>query len=273
LEKNKSCYNGYSCDGIASVYNPFSTLLFFKNRRFGNFWFNSATPTFLLDILRKRKSFKPLLKPFVSPGLSFTNFDPEHINVDTLLFLSGYLTIKKVQQDPLFITTLNYTIDFPNEEVRNSFLTCLLSDENRNSAETGVFVTEMRQQLLFGDVSGLEQNLRLMLSYIPYSLRGNKEADYHIVFLIWLRLLGFEIEGEIITNIGRIDAVWQFPGHTIIAEVKFDREATDLTPLLDSALGQIKEKRYAERYQDGRKISILAIAFTDKEIRCRMGKL
>jgi Holliday junction resolvase-like predicted endonuclease len=112
-----------------------------------------------------------------------------------------------------------------------------------------------------------------MLSYIPYSLQGNKEADYHIVFLIWLRLLGFEIEGEIVTNLGRIDAIWQFPGHTIIVEIKFKKENSEFPALLDAALTQIKEMRYAERYQDGRKISVVGIAFANNEVACRIENL
>jgi hypothetical protein len=125
-------------------------------------------------------------------------------------------------------------------------------------------------QLRDGDTAGLEKSIREMLAYVPYPLRIEKEAYYHSLFLVWIRLLGFDIQGEIMTNVGRIDAVWQIPGQVVIAEIKFSGENGKAEELLATALAQIKERRYIERYQDGRKISLLAIAFSGEKVTCKI---
>ncbi|MDR1895452.1 MAG: PD-(D/E)XK nuclease domain-containing protein, partial [Prevotellaceae bacterium] len=124
--------------------------------------------------------------------------------------------------------------------------------------------------LLARDASGLEQSLREMLAYIPYPLHIGKEAYYHSLLLLWIKLLGFDIVGEVVTNTGRIDAVWKFPGHTVIAEIKFQPQKGNISVLLDKAMTQIKEKNYVERFNSGEEISLLAIAFAGKEIGCKM---
>jgi hypothetical protein len=88
-----------------------------------------------------------------------------------------------------------------------------------------------------------------------------------------LRTLGFDIEGEIMTNTGRIDAVWKTPGHIIIAEIKFQAKKAKTTELLDNAIHQIREKKYYERFLSEPQVSLLGIAFAGKEIGCRMENL
>jgi hypothetical protein len=128
----------------------------------------------------------------------------------------------------------------------------------------------MQRQLLSGDTGALEQSLREMLSYIPFSLHGKDEAYFHSLMLLWLRLIGFDITGEINTNIGIIDAVWKFPGHTIVAEVKRQVKKGRMTTLLNNAMKQIEEKRYYERFMNEGNVSLLAVVFAEKEIGCRM---
>jgi hypothetical protein len=91
--------------------------------------------------------------------------------------------------------------------------------------------------------------------------------------LLWLRVLGFELIGEVLTNVGRIDAVWFFPGHAIVVEVKSTPEQGDIPKLLEAAMTQIREKRYYERFLGERQVSLLAVAFTGNEIGCRMEPL
>jgi hypothetical protein len=52
IEKIKIMYNGYSWDGLQSVYAPFSTLKFMSEMTFKNHWFSTGTPNFLLQLLR-----------------------------------------------------------------------------------------------------------------------------------------------------------------------------------------------------------------------------
>ncbi|MDR0711319.1 MAG: hypothetical protein LBF67_03100, partial [Prevotellaceae bacterium] len=114
-----------------------------------------------------------------------------------------------------------YTLGFPNMEVSEALTQHLLS------AYTGypVYYTQtlrerMWEQLRHHDTSGLEACLREMLADLPYLEVVKTEAWYHSIMLLWLRVLGFELIGEMPTNVGRIDAVWFFPEHAIVVEVK-----------------------------------------------------
>ncbi|MDR3093519.1 MAG: PD-(D/E)XK nuclease domain-containing protein, partial [Bacteroidales bacterium] len=94
------------------------------------------------------------------------------------------------------------------------------------------------------------------------------EARYHIIFQVWMTLLGFHIQSEKITSRGRIDAVLQQDGVAIVAELKY-HATKKLDTLLDQAIAQIHEKRYYEPFLD-RKIILLGLAFNGKEVCCRI---
>jgi hypothetical protein len=129
-------------------------------------------------------------------------------------------------------------------------------------------ISEMQQQVREGDTAALEQSLRQLFSYIPYHLHVKSEAYYHSMLLLWLKLLGFDIQGEVLTNRGRTDAVWHQPGLTVVAEIKYHAEK-DTVSLLDDAMAQIRDRRYYEPYLD-RKVILLAVAFAGKEVACKM---
>jgi hypothetical protein len=126
----------------------------------------------------------------------------------------------------------------------------------------------MQQHIRDCDAGGLEKDLRRMLAYIPYNLHIEQEAYYHSMLLIWIKLLGFDIQGELMTNIGRIDAVWQQPGLTVVTELKYHAKKST-NALLKAAMKQIRDRRYYEKYLD-RKVILLGVAFTGKEVACKM---
>jgi hypothetical protein len=273
LERIRFWYNGYSWDGKTRVYNPFSTLMFFDKEKFENFWFSTGTPTFLIEILKSGKQIGSVLRGIVTNDLGSGSYDVKTIREIPLLFQTGYLTIKKQGVNDSLLP--EYTLDFPNFEVRNSFLVSLLDSFSQYpNGDTPLLIEKMKRQLIEGDVRGLESVLRGMLAFIPYSVMLDKEAYYHSLMLVWLRLLGCDILGEIVTNKGRIDAVLTLPGHVFVIEVKCQPEgsAEIIGRLLDAAVGQIKEKGYTERFGvtgEG-KVSLLGVAFVGKEIACRL---
>jgi hypothetical protein len=266
LSKIKTWYNGYSWDGRTSVYNPFSTLLFFDNRKFGNYWFRTGTPTFLIDILKSRNRIQPLLEYIETDSDAFDSYDPDSIGEIPLLFQTGYLTVK---DETTVQEQTTYTLGIPNMEVQISFTKYLLNAYSKYPVEQlQPLIFKMQRQIHDGDTSALEQNLRMLLANIPNILHIEKEAYYHSMFLLLMKMLGFDIHGEVLTNIGRIDAVWIQSGLTVIAEVKYHSQK-DIDALLDEAMTQIHDRRYYEAYLD-RKVRLLAIAFTGKEVKCKM---
>ncbi|MDR1581883.1 MAG: ATP-binding protein [Prevotellaceae bacterium] len=266
LDGIRTWYNGYSWDGETSVYNPFSTLLFFDKKRFSNYWFRTGTPTFLVNLIKERNRIAPVLKPVIIDESSFESYNPANIGEIPLLFQTGYLTVRHRE---LHDGQAQYTLDIPNQEVKESILRHLLGAYSAYPVEeVQPLIFEMRRQIYEGDSSGLEQNLRMLLANIPHNLHVPKEAYYHSLFLLWMRMLGFDIQGEVLTNIGRIDAVWHQAGLTVVTEIKFHSDK-NIDDLLGEAMAQINDRRYYEAYHD-RQVILMAIAFTGKEVKCLM---
>jgi hypothetical protein len=264
----KNWYDGYSWDGKTNVYNPFSTLLLFDKRDFTNYWFRTGTPTFLMELIRKHNRPQIFLENAVLPGSSFESYDPDNLSEVPLLFQTGYLTIKHKKAN---IDGTQYTLDSPNKEVKESFLRYLLSAYTSYPTDTVAKLFEnVFEQLKNSDAQGLQNNLTALLAHIPYQIREESEAYYHSIFLVWLKTLGFNIQGEISTDKGRIDAVLRREEYAVIAEIKYGIEK-NTEEMAEAAIKQIKDKKYYEAYSD-KKIILLGIAFNGKEVRCRIGK-
>ncbi|MDR1195922.1 MAG: ATP-binding protein [Endomicrobium sp.] len=261
----KDWYNGYSWDGKISVYNPFSTLMLFDKKRFANYWFRTGTPTFLLDLIRQHNRPQNFLGELTASDSSFESYNPDNLNEIPLLFQTGYLTVKSIKSS---IEGVEYTLNFPDREVKDSFLQCLLSNYTAYPQESmPELFKELSVKFQNADSKGLEDNLTALLAHIPYQLITESEKYYHSIFLIWLKTLGFDIQGEISTNRGRIDAVLKQNDYAVITEIKYSTEKA-LEEMLESALKQIDDKKYYEAYLE-KKVILLAIAFNGKDVKCK----
>ncbi|MDR2192745.1 MAG: AAA family ATPase [Endomicrobium sp.] len=250
------------------VYNPFSTLLLFEKREFANRWFRTGTPTFLMELIHKHNRPQAFLETIILPSSSFESYDPDNLNEIPLLFQTGYLTVtNKISS----IDGVEYTLDFPDREVKDSFLQYLLSFYTAYPSESmPEMFKNISEQLKILDAQGLQDSLTALLAHIPYQIRQESEAYYHSIFLVWLKTLGFNIQGKISTDKGRIDAILKQDDFTIIAEIKYGIKK-QLEEMLETALKQIKDKKYYA-YLD-KKIILLGIAFNGKEVKCKMRKL
>jgi hypothetical protein len=266
----KQSYDGYSWDGENFVYNPFSTLQLFKEKKFIDYWFVSGSPTFLIDILKKRNDIHMLTKPFTIPSGALDAFDIEKISTKVLLFQTGYLTVKAAKRS-LFGREINFVLDIPNEEVRRGLMTHLVAAYSATDVPDVAFSKEqMMEQLFEGDGAAFERSLQQLFAHIPYQLHIPREAYYHSLFLLWLNLLGFKADAEVSTDKGRIDAVWIWQERVVITEIKY-AEQGETEPLLEDALSQIRKRSYFERYHgENKRIAMLAIAFAGKNIASRM---
>jgi hypothetical protein len=273
LDDIRLWYDGYSWDGQTFVYNPFSTLLCLKQKIIKNFWFETGTPTFLIELVKQRNGLENILQPIVTNSDSFKSFDPDNLTEIPLLFQTGYLTVKKTEQSP---DVLIYTLDFPNREVKQSMLTWLVSSYSGYDRE---LLYQLRQGMLSQiracDAAGFEQSLRKLLSRIPYQLHLKYEAYYHSLIHAWAMLMGIDVQSEVSTNTGRIDAVWHLPDATVITEVKYG--ATKKTDaLLKDAISPIHDRRYYEKYWgNGKRILLMGLAFSGKgkNVGCKIEEL
>jgi hypothetical protein len=134
LSAIKKWYNGYSWDGKTFAYNPFSTLLFFKNKRFNEYWFETGTPTFLIKQIKKKDDLESFVESREVGMSSLKGDGSDNIETTALLFQTGYLTIKKeeIGED----RRARYALDFPNMEVRSAFLSSLMKWNKQKDNES-----------------------------------------------------------------------------------------------------------------------------------------
>jgi hypothetical protein len=279
LEHIRYWYNGYTWDGKTAVYNPFSTMNFFEDRKFSNYWFSTGTPSFLVDMIQHRNRTNIALNPVVVGEKVFEGYDPANIGEVSLLFQTGYLTIKQIE---LIDGRAQYTLGVPNSEVNESLLTCLVQAYGKYPDEQiDELRRAMQRQITGCDESGFARSLETMIATVPSKLHIAKESYYHSLMLIWMRLLGFKIRAEEPNNLGCSDAVWEQPDLTVVAEIKYspspvgrvgERSAEKkIDTLLDEALKQIHDRRYYNKYSG--KVLLLGIAFSGRQTGCRMEKL
>jgi hypothetical protein len=267
----KEWYDGYTWDGKTAVYNPYSTLLVFDTQTISCYWFTSGTPTFLIEQLKKRDQIDLVFEPVVASSKTFDSFDPNNIDNIALMFQTGYLTIKAITLNGI---VPQYTLGVPNQEVQQSILEHLVSLFSYYPLDqVEPLVNTMSNQLQTCDSEGFAQSVRTMLANIPYNIQIGNEKYYHSLFLSWMHVLGFKAHGEILTGSGRIDAVLEQPDTIIVSELKYHAK-TKTGALLRQAIKQIYDKKYYEKYLDkGKKIVLLGLAFSGKEVGCRMEEL
>ncbi|MDR1498124.1 MAG: AAA family ATPase, partial [Puniceicoccales bacterium] len=297
----KHFYNGYSWDGETRIYNPFSTLHLFNFGKFDNFWFRTGTPSYLINILRKKGDLLLPLGESVAFSLQGGIEKLSETNETILFFQTGYLTIKRIEK---IERREKYILDFPNAEVRESFTEHLINAYGKCTTDevTALRIT-LKKELLADDVTTLNETLRSTLAWIPYELYIENERYYNSLMLLWLRLLGFNIRSQDPTNFGRIDAVWELPEQIIVAEIKYAKppqpikrrgrpKKTDaniiipttkpavLDKLLAEAFAQITEKRYPEKFKTAttengtpKKLTALAIACSGRDVKCAIKEI
>lgn len=184
--------------------------------------------------------------------------DVNNINVYSLLFQTGYLTVKDSWLGP---TGQTYELGYPNYEVAQAFQHHLLSDYLGASFEqmSTSILARLQKALRSQNVEGFINVLKSIFASIPHTLFLTQEAYYHSLVYLLLKLLGFTIHAEPLTNLGRIDAVLDLPEAVYILEFKMSTAQI--------ALQQIRDKQYDLPYRNqGKPILLLGIAF-DPESR------
>lgn len=258
FQKIKKWYNGYKFLG-EGVYNPFDILLFIdKNFIYQNYWFQTATPTFLLKLIEKNNYFLPDLEYIVKDEMMLNSFDVDYIELETLMWQTGYLTIDKVEN---VYDNITYHLTLPNMEVKKSLMSSIadfMSKIHNSTKESNGILKALHEN----DLEKLKLNIKTLFASIPYNnFTNNKiykyEGYYVSVFYSYIKALGLEIIGEDCTNKGRIDLTIKAEDNIYICEFKVDGS---------NALQQINEKKYHEKYlSEEKNIYLVGIEFDTKE--------
>ena len=262
LEKVKEWYDGYNFLG-SNLYNPYDVLLFLSDKRYQCYWFETGTPSFLLDLIKKRKFFIPKLEKMKVSNSQMGEFDINNIEIDILLYQTGYLTIKKEEQigDNYF-----YTLMFPNKEVKKGFTDYLLRmffASGVDSSERAGLSEKIYKTLDANQPALLEKAFFTFFAGIPYTwyVKNNiaeYEGYYCSVFYSFFAALGLTIKPEDMTNKGRIDFTIVMRKGIFIFEIKMKSNSKN-------AIAQIKERKYHEKYlTEDKEIFLVGIEFDEE---------
>ena len=251
-ERLARMYDGYHfCEDSIGIYNPFSLLRTFDRQKFGKYWFETGTPSFLVQYLKAGNYNLDNISKNDIPVevLSGTNYsDPKPI---TLMYQSGYLTIK--DYDPEFQT---YFLDYPNEEVESGFLNSL-SQLYTPSLDEGEFsVARFVRALRNGETEDFMTRFTAFLSDNSYQIQGDLELYFQNTMSIMFKMMGLYVKTEYQTSNGRIDIVIDTANYVYIIELKRDQSP-------EIALKQIEDKGYAKPFlASGKTIVKLGIDFS-----------
>ncbi|MDR1608064.1 MAG: ATP-binding protein [Deltaproteobacteria bacterium] len=294
IDKLISWYDGYSWDGESRVFNPYSILKFLQNKKFSEYWYSTATPTFLYNLVRNNRIFFTLFNKENKLEDTDNNIDIGTFEPIPLMFQTGYLTISHVVIEPNDEIE-KYALTFPNKEVRMSFFTRLMELELSIGRPTAIktLANSLFMALSSKNKDEAEKSFESLLSFIPYNLHVPLESYYHTVFFFTGALIGQPIDVEEVVGDGVIDAVLDIPGGDILViEMKHmklpkkadgkdqelellpsenpedqkptEEELVKINQLLEEgaviALQQIKNKRYDLKYQGtNRKVTKVAM--------------
>lgn len=253
-EKLARMYDGYHFrQDSEGIYNPFSLLNTFNAKNFGEYWFETGTPSFLVKYLKEGKyNLESISKDRVSlTKLTGTNYaEPEPV---TLMYQSGYLTIKGY--DSRF---KQYYLDYPNEEVRSGFLDSLSQLYAPALIDGNLSVSCFVEDIERGDVDSFMNRFVSFLSGNDYAIQGDLELYFQNTMYVMFKMMGLYIKSEYHTSDGRIDILLETDRYVYIIELKRDQNP-------EIALRQIAEKGYDKPFlASGKKIVKLGINFSSQ---------
>ncbi len=242
----KENYDGYHfCEGSEDIYNPFSLLNAFADKQFKSYWFETATPTYLLERLDRKPIEEREFDKMEYISANEFNVSPEVTdNPIPLLYQTGYLTIKSYDKE-----TDSYTLGYPNKEVRNGFLNSLLARYNNQDPASASFVIRFNAALRKGNVEEALSRMQSFLAAMPNDLENKTEKHYQTIIYLIFSLLGYYIRTEEKSAIGRADAVCWTDNSIYVFEFKVDSSS-------ETALKQIDDKGYMIpfRFEDGKRL-------------------
>ena len=256
----KKQYDGYHFSKrLTDVYNPFSLLNAFDSQSVDNYWFRSGTPTYLIRLL---SHFNENMNELTGKYYGMEEFVDYKADVEKplpMIYQSGYLTIKDYNID--FNTFL---LDFPNDEVKNGFLTMVASSYLKPKEETGGWIRDVVMAMRKGEIYNIKTLFMSFLSSIPYTMRRKedekeRERYFQYTFYLIMRLISvYTVYTEKVQSQGRVDCIVETPQYVYIFEFKLDGTA-------EEALQQIEDKGYAREYtSDKRQVYKIGASFSSE---------
>lgn len=255
-EDLRRMYDGYhfAADTLG-LYNPFSLMCALSKRAMDRYWFDSGTPTMLVEMLRRKHYALPTFEEPVS-AMKLDNKTGDSDSIMPLLYQSGYLSIDRMSDDG------RYWLTFPNDEVREGFFEFLLpyyAIVPNNDAK--IAISDFVKDILDGNAEQFLQRLQSFFADFQYDAQTTPETHFRNVLYILCKLMGLQVDAEYQTSDGRIDLLLRTDKFVYVIECKIDSTAR-------IALDQIKSKEYALPWSlDNREKILVGINFSTKTRR------
>lgn len=243
----KKWYNGYNFLG-EKVYNPYDLLLFIsENQSYRNYWFETGTPTFLIKLFKKNRYFLPDLDNLKVGEEILSSFDLDKLEPVTILFQSGYLTIKDIIFE---MDELEFTLTYPNLEVKKSLNKYLIGGYADITADRLHYQKPIYDSLMNADMEQFEKAVNRLFAGIPYTNFTNNdlinyEGYYASVLYAFFSAINCEVIPEDISSRGRADMTIKLGTNVFVMEIKVGKDGDSR---INEALEQVQERGYAEKY-------------------------
>lgn len=265
LARLRQEYDGYLfVDGGEHVYNPFSLLNAFSRRDFRDYWFQSGTPTFLVNYLKAAHFYLPDLQGNVEMDLSsLGDYRADVSSPIPILFQAGYLTIKSYDRELDL-----YRLGYPNDEVKYGFIKNLLPAYTSLYLDDGRrVVAQFYKDVRDGKVDEFMNTLSDLLEKIPYSATSKedvqwREQNYQIAVALIFQFMGIYVQTEVHSAKGRADCIVHTQDVIYVFEFKLWSSGTAA-----EALEQIQSQEYYKPLRLERKKLVLIGASFDEEKR------
>ena len=252
-------YDGYHfCEDSPGIYNPFSLLNTLDSLKFKEYWVETGTPSFLVEVMKQTDYDVTCLSAEQADSALLADIDSVFGNPIPLLYQSGYLTIRDYDS-----VTGIYTLGFPNLEVKNGFLSYLVNAYTTARGTGGLLIRQMTNDLNTGHPRNFMKRMEAFFARQNYQIQGNAEKDFQYAMSIILQLLGenITIHTEDATSEGRMDILAETPNFVYIIEIKINDTA-------EAALQQIEDRGYARKFADDpRQLFKLGVRFST-DTRC-----
>ena len=257
-EKLKEHYDGYHFEAnTVGIYNPYSLLNALSSKTFKDFWFETGTPSYLIEQLKQTNYPLENLSHEELTANVLGNIDTIDQNPVPMLYQSGYLTVKGYDKEFEL-----YQLGFPNLEVERGFTKFLIPYyTNLKSNQGQYFVAQFVKEIRSGKVENFMRRLEALFATGDYQVMGDAELYFQNVVWIVFKMIGFYTEVERHTTDGRMDLFIKTQDFIYILEFKLDKSA-------DEALQQIEDKQYAKAFEyDSRRIYKIGVNFSTKTKR------
>ena len=259
LSELKKMYDGYHFyEYSEGVYNPFSLLNAFNKCDFKSYWYETGTPTFLVEKIKaKNYHFQDFTDGVSRQEDDLRDYQIDNPDIIPLFYQTGYLTIKGYDNE-----VREYLLKYPNEEVKNAFLKSLVPVVFSENKYSSLDINKFYYDLKSGNIESVMQRLKSLFAMLPYATTNTdaitEQNFQNVIYLVFL-LLGQFVDVEHHYSKGRADCVVQNAGYVYLFEFKRDKTS-------DEALSQIESSGYADSFaSDSRTLIKIGANFSSEE--------